>query len=69
MASHDDDDDDTWEMPGPSMERLAEILKDDPSLRDLMPVPEVQERVAAAGTSIEIVQAACEVTSRRVFEG
>jgi hypothetical protein len=50
-----------WEMPGPSMERLGELLKQDPSLVDLAPLPEVKQRVSEAGCCIDIIRVACEV--------
>lgn len=50
-----------WSMPGPSMERLAQIMQEDPSLQDVMPIPAVKESVAAAGSCVEIIRRACEV--------
>lgn len=51
----------SWEIPGPSMERLAQILKEDPSLANLMPLPEVSKRLGEAGCCVDIIKAACEV--------
>lgn len=58
----------TWEMPGPSMERLAQILKEDPSLAELMPRPEVKARLAEAGCCVDMIKAACEVRVLYTYE-
>lgn len=51
-----------WTMPGPSMERLAQIMEEDPEgLKGLLPDPAVKARVAAAGSCVEIIRTACEV--------
>ena len=52
-----------WSMPGPSMERLAQIMQEDPRLQDVMPIRAVKESVAAAGSCVEIIRRACEVKS------
>ena len=43
------------------MERLAQCLKEDPSLADLMPLPEVRARLGEAGCCVDMIKAACEV--------